>query len=245
MRRIKVWEQVGKKVVKAEISDKLDVVLYFNGKEGEDRHIWTVNTVPVEKEQAKDTIIIPVKISHNEKNTTKTENISLKIPVEYKIEFQSIGQPQMVRQRVYGEFERVRIHHIVAGEQVIGPEVWDELTDKQKEHLRKIDVWDAYDELIAWFESKDRKPSTYVKALQRIYNKTKRREDVRPKYFEVPTHKLVNVNITVKASTPGWEKTYHFTEASIEKCKNQIVRSVHFELPRVNILKIYLKEVGV
>ena len=245
MRRIKVWEQVGKKVVKAEISDKLDVVLYFNGKNGEDRHIWTVNTVPIKEGQAKDTIIIPVTVSHNEKNVTKTDKVSLEIPIEHKVEFKSIGQPQMVRQRVYGEFERVRIHHIIAGEQVIDPEVWNKLTDKQKEHLKKIDVWDAYDELIAWFESKDRKPSDYINALQQIYNRTKRREDIRPKYIEVPTHKLVNVNITVKASTPGWNKEYRFTEASIEECKNQIVRSVHFELPRVDILKAYLKEVGV
>lgn len=245
MRRTKIWEQVKDKVVKAEISNKLDVVLYFNGKEAEEKKIWTVDTVPVKDGKAKDTIIVPIKVSHNEENTTKTENVKLEIPVEYAIDFVSIGQPQMVRQRVYGEFEKVRIHHIIAGEQVIDPETWEELTDKQKEHLKKIDVWDAYDELITFFESKDRKPSVYANALQQIYNRTKRKEDIKPKYIEVPTHKLVNVNITVKAETPGWNKTYHFTEAGIEHCKNQIIRSVHFELPRVDILKSYLKEVGV
>ena len=234
--KIVIYKKDG--VIETTVSKNLATVLYANGKTGKSLSLWSTHNVSVKKGKAKDAIPVEVK---KRKYNQSTEIKKLKIPFTALIDVKSIGEVKYETVLLPG-YEDIRVPNIINAETVIDKEVWDKLTPKQQLHLKNIDTWDAYDELIKYLSSSNRKPSFYAGALQQIYNRAKRPTRRVRKTKKVPTHSLINVDIDITIQSKNFKWLKHLTEGSIEHCNGQIVRTYAFNIPRSAIIKNYLKE---
>ncbi|MCD6426831.1 MAG: hypothetical protein J7L03_01825 [Caldisericaceae bacterium] len=232
------------KIIEADVSRDLASVLYINGKKGKDISLWSAHHVPVTNGKVEDKLPVLLEIRTFGHGITHTKKEKINIPYTVFVDIKNIGTPKK-ETIILPEMEHVRIPNIINGRNVIDQEIWERLTSKQQAHLTQIDTWDAYDELIKWFKSEDRKPSFYIGALQQIYNRTKRLEKYVHKTQVIETHTLINVDIDIKVVTDGFQWNHHINGGSIEKCKGQIIRSYAFNIPRSAMIKSYLKEVKI
>ena len=240
-KRVHIWAQIKNgKIIETHINNELQGVLYANGEKGTEQSVWIIHHTPIDKKgNGKDALRIPYEERHNEKVkggiTTKTENKTLEIPLAYHLEVKSIGNKQYIIRKT-GKMIGQRIPHIVNGKESAEAN-WPYLTPEQRKHLERIDVWEAYDELIKALE----KGTTgwYVGALQQIYNRNNPWQYYKlvPETIKVPTHKLVNANITLEITAGKWKKTLEIHELGWEDCKGQIVRMKGFVLPREEIFR--------
>ena len=230
--------------IKVKVSKDLDGVLYVDGKNGESITTWIVNHTQIDNGKGKDTLIVPAEYHIMKKTeaglTTEVKKVSLKIPLDISVTVKSLGKVETTKIRT-GKEEFKRIPLEVSGENIVDPEVWEKLTKEQRDHLRAIDVWAVHDELTKWLGSQNRKPSLYIEALQQIENRTDKKERVVPEFKEVPTHKLIDTDVTLTINANGWNYTKHFTEGSYNNCNGRIVRSFAFVLPRDEIIKHSIK----
>lgn len=244
-------------LLKVKASTTLRGVLFVRGKKANTVQSWLAHLVNMEKQgkdvlyKAKDVLPVPVQLLHNKKVkggiTTEAKSEKYKIPLDITVVLNTPGEQVFVMQRVPGEYEDRRIHHLVNGQEHIDAEIWEKLDPVQQAELKQIDVWAVADKLIKWLENDNRKPSFYVGALQAIYEDTKdllRVERV-PKMHKVPTGSVRGADVMLTITAPGgFLFTKHFKEGGYRNCKGEVVYSFAYVIQRIELLTRFLEEQG-
>ena len=242
-KRVEMTFKTKEGFIKATTAQQVSGVLYANGVRGDQLITWISHYTELRDGKGKDILSILTKHLINEKTekgiTTKVSNVIEKVPLDITVTVKNIGKQKIIQRRT-GKMIRVRVPFLINGETVVDPEIWEELTEKEQEHLSVIDVWVAYDELIEWMGSQNRQPSNYVGALQQIYNRTERETNEVPEVEKIKSHVLEDVDITLTVTSKNFTHTIHFDKGSYEVCHGQIIRGFGFTLPRDEIVKGFI-----
>jgi len=216
------------KIVKITVPKRLAGVLYVNGEKGDKVISWIVHHVELQKGKDK---------TYTGKDILKEGKI--KIPLNIRAEVKKIGVRKTVLVRT-GRHIKERIHKIVNGVALLQEDTLQHLTNEQKKHLEKIDIWDVHDELVNIFSKGQWKPSWYIGALQQILNKVEPREKIVPETVKKELNSLTGVDITLSVN----DYVFTFFEGSFFDCKGNIVRSFAFDIDRVDLVRRYFESQG-
>ena len=227
-------------IIEGKLSKTLHGVLYLYGKKADKQVVWLMRQIELKNGNGQDILLFPMKIHHNKKTkdgiTTEVKNETIKIPVNYTLDINKLGeiQKQLVRT---GKYKWVKKHHIINGKLYCDAKNWEMLTDTQKEHLSHIDVWDLHNELVELLGKG--KTGWYVGTLQQIENEIKPWDNwasLEPETIEVETHTIINADIKLTIDAGNYHQDFIFNRLGWENCKGQFIMSAGFVLNRPEIL---------